>query len=178
MDLIVNYWVWMTPTMNNNMVVVLPIIPNRDPREPNNPLSTLSVQFPLLNHMRSDTKDMLRWFPGRRKAGYPLGLWNCLARADGLYALTAMREDLQKLTDAYPDNFRIGGCWDYATGQPIGGVGSPWFNTPPGLADILPPQPQPQPPNTEFPPTEVTPPLAGVLWDVTLGAGQASRVFI
>jgi hypothetical protein len=164
--------------MTGNVSAVLPFIPNRDPRDPGNPISIQSVQFPLINYMRDDTKKMLLRFPGRRTASYPLGLWNCIVQADGLYALVEMREDLQKLTAAYPDNFKIGGCWDYYTGQPVGGVGSPWFDTPPGLADILPPQPQPQPPQTGFPPTEVNPPVSGVLWDVTLGAGQAKRVFI
>jgi hypothetical protein len=167
----------MTPNMTGNMVGVLPIVPNRDPRDPS-PISIQSIEFPLLNYMRSDSRKMLRNFPGRRKAPYPPGLWNCIFQADGLHALVAMREEMQAWMAAYPDNFRIGGCWDYYTGQPVGGVGSPWFETPPGLADIMPPEPQPQPPSTEFPPTEFNPPVAGVLWDITLGAGQAKRVFV
>ena len=177
MDVIVNYWVWMTPSMTSNMIGVLPLEPAPNPREPP-PVTIQSTEYPLLNYMRADTRRMLLWSPGRRKGLFPPDVWNCLTRADGLHALTAMREELQRWMAAYPDNFKIGGCWDYYTGQPIGGVGSPWFETPPGLGDALPPEPQPQPPQTEFPPTEVIPPVPGQLWDVMLGAGQAKRVFV
>lgn len=178
MGVIVNYWLLMTPSFDSNLQGVLPIIQNRNPREDGPAVSTQSVQFPLLNVLREDTKKMMRAFRRRYGGDFAPGLWNCYARADGLYALVAMREEIQRLQATYPDNFDVGGCWVYDTGQPVGGVGSPWFYKPPNLADFLPPKPQPQPPNTEFPPTEVTPPLPGVVWDVILGAGQAPRMFI
>jgi hypothetical protein len=87
-----------------------------------------------------------------------------------------MREELQLLRSTYPDNIDIGGCWDFATGEPVGGVGSPWFPSPPELIDFLPPQPQEQP-EQPFPPSIINPPL-NVVWDVILGAGQAPRQFV
>lgn len=178
MGVIVNYWLLFTPSFEASVNNVLPIVKDRNPREDGPAISTQSVEFPLLNSMREDTKRLLRHFPRRYGGDFEPGLWNCMIRADGLHALTAMREELQLWMATYPDNFNVGGCWDFYTGQPIGGVGSPWFDTPANLVDYLPPKPQLQPPPDGFPPTNTVPPLAGQLWDVILGAGQAKRIFI
>ena len=54
------------------------------------------------------------------------------------HELVPLREKLQELEDElYPD-FIVAGCWDYATGTPVGGVGSPWFVTPSQLIDFMP----------------------------------------
>ena len=178
MGVIVNYWLLLTPGFEADTNNVLPIIPDPNPREDGPPISISSVEFPLLNVLREDTKQMLRHFLSRYGNHFAPGLWNCIARADGLYALTDMREELQTLRAAYPDNFDVGGCWDFFTGEPIGGVGSPWFTAPPELIDFLPPQPQPQGPQTPPDPPVITNPPLNVLWDVILGAGQAPRKFV
>jgi hypothetical protein len=172
---IVNYWLLFTSDFTTGVTGVLPIIPDQDPRE-DDTITVQSVQFPLLNVLRPDTAEMMRHFPRRYGGDFAPGLWNCMARAPGLFALVGMREELQLLRSTYPDNIDIGGCWNFSTGEPVGGVGSPWFPSPPELIDFLPPQPQPQP-EQPFPPSIINPPL-NVLWDVILGAGQAPRQFV
>jgi hypothetical protein len=158
MDVVVNYWVWLQPAIEDDVFAVAgvyPESPSESPQPP--PLSANSLSYPALNIMRADTRKMLRAFPERYPAVLPTGLWNCYVRAPGLFALTAMREDLQRVMAAYPEEFNVVGCWDYYTGSPIGGVGSPWFYKPPGLEDIMP---------------------GGEMHDIVLGAGQGKRIFI
>jgi hypothetical protein len=64
---------------------------------------------------------------------------------------------MQWLQDTYPAQFYVAGMWSYKTGEPIGGVGSPWFQTPVGVANFM---------NI----TEVE--------DTVLLAGQATRKFV
>jgi hypothetical protein len=178
MVITVNYWVVMSPAMAIEMRKVLPVVFDHNPREDEPVISTQSFLFPLINSTKESTRDLLKRFPGRYGQQFAPGLWNCYFQATGLFQLVPMREDLQELVAAYPGDIQVGGCWDVATGQPVGGVGSPWFVTPPDLVDWLPPKPvDPVIPNTTFPPTEVGT-EANVLWDVTLLAGQAPRVFV
>lgn len=53
-------------------------------------------------------------------------------------AQTPLRENLQLLEDALDGDFIVAGCWDFITGAPIGGVGSPWFVTQPELMLFMP----------------------------------------
>jgi hypothetical protein len=158
MGVIVNYWVILTPDITGDVGATANVQPpdQGSPGEVPQIIYGQSIDYPQLNFTRQDTRKMLRNFPERGHGTFPPGLWNCLVRADGLHALTAMREDMQRLQAAYPAEFQVGGCWDYDTGQPVGGVGSPWFDTPPGLVDMMP----------------------DGLQDIVLGAGQAKRVFV
>lgn len=176
MAVIVNYWVWLTPDIEDDVRNTAEV-PPEDTGEPSGPqVYADSIDFPELNTTRQDTRKMLRNFPERLGTLFPAGLWNCYVRAEGLHELTAMREDMQRIVATYPNHFKVAGCWDYATGEPIGGVGSPWFVTPPGLADIMPGIPQPGPEGE--PPQPQPPPVFGVLQDIVLGAGQAPRKFV
>lgn len=178
MVVILNYWLLMNPGFEADTNNVLPIIQDRNPREDGPAISTQSVNFPLLNTLSPPTYEMMRHFPRRYGGDFAPGLWNCMARANALHELVAMREELQELETYYPDAFSVGGCWSFRTGEPVGGVGSPWFPSPPNLIDYLPPKPQPQGPQTPPDPPVITNPPLDVLWDVILGAGQAPRKFV
>lgn len=78
-------------------------------------------------------------------------------RIDDLSDIVSLREDLQWLEDTYPGSFYMAGMWHYETGEPIGGVGSPWFQTPPEVANFMP---------------------GGVIEQTVLLAGQATRKFV
>ena len=77
-------------------------------------------------------------------------------RLEGIHEVVTLREDLQLLADSL-DNFHVCGMWSYKTGEPIGGVGSPWFVKPAQLASFLP---------------------NGKVEDIVLLAGQAPRKFV
>ena len=68
-----------------------------------------------------------------------------------------IRENLIDMEDSLPGQFLVAGCWDFFTGEPVGGVGSPWFLSPPELLDFMP---------------------NGVYEDRILRLGQHERVFI
>lgn len=177
MDVTVNYWIMLTPLAEVAVGGVAQVrLPNTS-EEPN-PLPEYipSVTIQGANTLGADTRRMLRNFPERWKGYFPPSLWNCYVTAENLSSLTAMREDLQELMADYPEDFIVAGCWDYYTGEPIGGVGSPWFVTPPGLAAIMPGIQQPSDPGPWPPPS--APPVFGVLQDIVLGAGQARRKFV
>ncbi len=53
------------------------------------------------------------------------------------HELTPLRENLQYLEVRHP-SFIVAGCWDFHTGEPVGGAGSPWFMFPPELLDFMP----------------------------------------
>lgn len=176
MAVIINYWVLLTPDIEDDTAQAANVQPPDTGSPGTQQVYGASVDWPALNTTRQDTRKMLRNYPQRFATVFPPGLWNCYARGEGLHVFTAMREDLQRLNEAYPDNFKVVGCWDYTTGEPIGGVGSPWFTTPPSLADIMPGIPQPGPEGE--PPQPQPPPLFGVLHDIVLGAGQGERKFV
>lgn len=78
-------------------------------------------------------------------------------RIGGISEIVNLREDLKWLETNYLDNFHVCGMWSYKTGEPIGGVGSPWFVKPTQLASFLP---------------------NGKVEDIVLLAGQATRKFV
>lgn len=78
-------------------------------------------------------------------------------RIDDLSDIVVLREDLQWLQATYGANFYMAGMWHFETGQPVGGVGSPWFQTPVGVASFM---------DSEE------------IEDTLLMAGQAKRKFI
>jgi hypothetical protein len=153
---IVNFWLLLSPVAEVALKGVARVTaPGSGPVAM--PVAVTSTQFPLVNFLSPATVKMIRNYPERNRAHLmPPGLWNCYARGEGLHSFVAMREDLQRIEEAYPE-FQVAGCWNYVTGQPVGGVGSPWFGTPTDLADMMP---------------------DGVLQDITLGAGQAARIFV
>lgn len=98
------------------------------------------------------------------------GLLNCYI--PGEYGvLTPLRENLQELEARYPDDFVVGGAYDVSTGEPVGGVGNPWFPTPPLLYEFAPPQSS----NDYSIPTDIQ---QGTLANSQLLSGQASRKFV
>lgn len=78
-------------------------------------------------------------------------------RIDGIHEVVTLRENLQLLEEDYDGDFYVCGMWSYKTGEPIGGVGSPWFVKPTQLASFLP---------------------NGEVEDIVLLAGQARRRFV
>jgi hypothetical protein len=121
---------------------------------------TAAVQFPKLNNPP-------RAFIDGSRGAYSLGkvshsedpnttIWSGNISSDHLGELTPLREFLQDLELRYFPDFYVGGMWDMVTGQPIGGVGSPWFQTPSELAAVM----------------------GGSVSDVELAFGQAKRIFI
>jgi hypothetical protein len=119
-----------------------------------------ATSFPKINDMPQVFKDSLREAPSRGVVDYSViagtTVWSGYARADGLGELTPTREFMQDLEARYFPDFYVGGMWDFHTGQPLGGVGSPWFVTP----------------------LELGPLLGGTVRDVSLNAGQTKRNFI
>ncbi len=136
-------------------------------------VSSQSVQFPLLNYIKARTRRAIsappEWYERsnfRTKNQYRIIQ---LYSFETEYSLdTEVREDLMELEDAYPNDVLVAGCWDVATGDPVGGVGSPWFVTPPDLIDYMPDVFIDF--NTPVPATELA--------DVNLLAGQAPRKFV
>jgi len=178
MAVIANFWVWLSPIGEIAVAGVAQVsLPSVSGEPEPLPDYVPSVSVTGVNAFGPQTLKMLRNFPERYLDTFPTGLWNCYVTADGYHELTGMRELLQDTAAAHPDHFRVAGCWDYATGEPVGGVGSPWFVTPLELADIMPGVPQPGPggdPETQ-PPVDL---VFGVLQDIVLGAGQAKRKFV
>lgn len=175
---IINYWIMLTLPAEVAVTGVVQVAPIQETQGPVPPPDYVSsVTMDRVNTFRPDTIKMLRNFPERYQGRMPPGLWNCYVTADGLHALVAMREELQETMARYPVDFQVAGCWDFYSGQPVGGVGSPWFDTPPGLAAMMPgiqlPSEDPGPPPLAPGPVEY-----GVLHDIVLGAGQAPRRFI
>lgn len=99
-------------------------------------------------------------------------LLSCYIRHEGLHDITAIREELQDFEDFFSDSIKCVGCWDFYTGEPIGGVGSPWFVTPHWV-------------DSDFPILRGTAPELGgvtptapITNDGILFSGQAPRKFV
>lgn len=153
---IVNFWLMLSPAAELALKGVAQIGPEDSTGEPvPAPDVVNSAQFPLLRRLSPGTRKLVRNFPERGISLLPTGVWNCYATGTGNHEFTRVREDLQMLNDSYPDDFVSAGSWDVATGQPLGGVGSPWFITPPELPGKL-----------------------GGLRDIVLMAGQKPRKFV
>lgn len=156
--MIVNFWVYASPTMRTDIykvagISIAPGLPGVVTTIP----PTTAETFPLLNTISDATIKTLRNFPERRHLVMVAGLWNVYARGAGLHSFVGIREDLQLLEDTYYPDFWVGGAWNCADGEPIGGVGSPWFTYPGDLLSMFP---------------------DGILQQVVLMAGQAKRKFI
>lgn len=95
-------------------------------------------------------------------------LYNCYIRRHGLHELVGLREKLQEL-----ENFGMGvkcvGWWEYETGEPLGGVGSPWFQTFPSFEEEFPRPTRPVSIGGEEKP---------IPKDRLMVAGQARRKFV
>jgi hypothetical protein len=148
---IVNFWLMLSPQAETALKGVAQISDPANTGAPvARPATIDSLAFPLANVLLPETLKLARNFPERSIGLFPQGLWNCYARGEGIHEFVGIREDLQRLAGTYPGVFQVAGCWNVATGDPIGGVGSPWFVTPPGLETV----------------------------DTALMAGQAKRKFV
>jgi hypothetical protein len=88
------------------------------------------------------------------------GVWKLRSgylRVETISDIVKLRETLQWIEEDYPGEFYVCGMWHFNTGEPVGGVGSPWFVKPAQLPTMLP---------------------NGVVEDVFLMAGQAKRKFV
>jgi len=168
----INYWVVATQAFINELYGLTANVEQTNFFSPGQ-ASQQAVQFPLLNFLKPITRkavnDPPEWY---ERAAF---------RASGgqrviqLYSFdtsysddTAIREDLMELEEAYPNDCMVAGCWDVATGEPVGGVGSPWFVTPPELINYM--------PDVFVGPEQTAP--ATELADVNLLAGQKPRKFV
>lgn len=151
MGMIINLWVRMSPIMELAVEGATQVPENSPSGGPGQrPGVVASSQYPRLNTLHTSTLELLRNFPERYRGYFDAGLWNCYLSGEEIGSFVLAREDLQSLVEAYPGNINVPGCWDYYTGEPIGGVGSPWFVFP---ADM-------------------------VRENVVLGMGQGNRNFI
>ena len=137
-------------------------------------VSVSATQFPLLNYLKSRTRAAVtappEWYANSNFRAQGSFKVIQLYSFETEYSLDVdVREDLMELEDAYPNDCIVAGCWDVATGEPVGGVGSPWFVTPPELINYMPHVPLP--PNGDIGPPDK-------LYDVNLLAGQRPRKFV
>ena len=168
----INYWLIGSQDFINE---INGIVANVGPSNFFDPVtvSVSATQFPLLNYLKNRTKRSVKaapaWYDNLdfRTAGGQ--------RLIQLYSFgtnysdeVEVREDLQEMEEAYPNDCLIAGCWNVADGQPVGGVGSPWFMTPPELIQFM--------PDVLIGPGITAP--ATKLTDVNLLAGQQPRKFV
>ena len=120
-----NYWVVMSDAFRLDLVAAFNLA--------GEPAPTPSVAFPYINVADDQTVDVFRrriaWETDRFvvPAGYQL--WNIYSRNLNLSTQAPVRIDFDDWVQAYPSDFQCEGAWDW-NGQPIGGVGAPWFTTP------------------------------------------------
>lgn len=69
--------------------------------------------------------------PATHKASFPEPDLFAFTDSGELSYHVVVRERLQELEDE--GTIEVVGAWDVNTGQPMGGVGSPWFVTPEGF---------------------------------------------
>lgn len=150
--MIYNFWVWMDTGFADEVRAKFMLSP---PPLGDGPVASVSVAattHPLINSLNPTLPKL---FKGKVQ---PVGwdVWNCYIDVDDLSDIVPLREGLQELEFYYPDYFRVLGAWEYE-GQPIGGVGSPWFPSPPDFLDFMP---------------------SSEVEDVVLLAGQHQRSFV
>jgi hypothetical protein len=138
-DMIVNFWIVLSPALQEAVEGVAQVVAPGNSGRPTPPPPVIKAErYHRLNHLMPQTLKMLRNFPERHKGTLPEGLWNCYISGEGLHSFVRTRQDLERLEANYDPNFLVVGCWDFHTGQPVGGVGSPWFVRPPKLTAIIP----------------------------------------
>jgi hypothetical protein len=151
MGLIVNYWLVVSTAFKDELADTLGSIH----------LGTIqATTFPKINEMPAIFKRSLREAPSRGVIDYSVvpgtTVWSGYATADTLGELVPTREFMEHLEHLYFPDFYVGGMWDFHTGEPLGGVGAPWFITPLELEAVL----------------------GGTVKDVSRNAGQAKRNFV
>lgn len=168
----INYWLIGSQNFINELYGVTAAVEQSDFFAPEQ-VSVDALQFPLLNFMKSRTRvavnDPPAWYTS---LDFRVSGGN---RVIQLYSFgteysadVVIREDLQAWQAAYPNDVLPAGAWDVATGEPVGGVGSPWFTTPPELILYMPDEPTG--PGTFQPATKLA--------QINLLAGQAGRKFV
>ena len=95
-------------------------------------------------------------------------LYNCYIRSEGLHDLIELRDQMMEM-EMYDEGVRCVGWWEYCSGEPLGGVGSPWFQTHPHFYREF--------PSSEYP-TTTSCGTAQISPDRVLVAGQARRKFV
>ena len=176
---IANFWLLLSPAARIALSGVAQIGLVQETAGPQpKPPTVNSLTFPDLNLLSPATLKLVRNFPERFSTAMPPGLWNCYVRGAGSFEFVDIREELQELRVKYPADIIPAGCWNVSTGEPIGGVGSPWFQTPPELVAVMPPLPGVQTEPIGPPPPAPVPTVTGVLHDIVLMAGQAPRKFV
>ena len=152
MGLTVNYWLVVSDAFKAEIEGVL----SESVFAP--PLAATS--FPELNTLPLVLRRSLLQAPAKGVVNFSqvpgTSVWSGYAHVGYLGNLVPTREFLQDLEEKYYPDFYVAGMWDYSTGDPIGGVGSPWFVTP----------------------VELTPVLGGAVKDINLNAGQVPRNFV
>lgn len=158
MDLIYNFWALLSNDFADEALALLQIAEVPDGPGAGDPVP--AVTFPLINYYKPATAKTIINQPNRVEQAAlfigPYTVWNMVTTASDLSELVPAREDFQDWHDRYPDDFIIAGAWRQ-DGQPIGGVGSPWFVTPPELIEAMP---------------------NGYLEDVVITFGQSPRIFL
>ena len=157
MVIIVNFWVYGSPSFLSDFNGVAGVFQAAQVPVVQSATITASVTYPLLNTLDASTVKLYRGFPERYTDQFPTGLNNCYSVGEDLSDFVKAREDFQELEDRYYPDIWVGGAWNVATGEPIGGVGSPWFTYPGDLLALMP---------------------GGILDDIVLMAGQAKRKFV
>jgi hypothetical protein len=151
MGLIVNYWLIVSDAFKEELADTLGSIHTG---------TVQATTFPKINEMPAIFKRSLREAPSRGIVNYSVvpgtTVWSGYATADTTGELVPTREFMEELEALYFPDFYVGGMWDFHTGEPIGGVGAPWFVTP----------------------LELAPVLGGTVRDVSLNSGQAKRKFV
>ena len=118
-----------------------------------------ATTYPLINVISSGLVDLVVSNQvGTDQFSPPPGwaIHNCYSEDTELSSQVVIREQLQELELYYPNDFLVLGAWEFG-GQPIGGVGSPWFPLRPEAIDFMP---------------------GDDVIDVVLLAGQSNRQFV
>lgn len=172
-----NFWAAMSGEFQNELWQW--IKPRDDGSEP-----PLPVQFPLIADISDATIELFNnihdsdyldnAFKKWNAAGRVYRVWSCYINKGG--SLTQVRQDVDILLAAYPNDFDITGAWRYDTGAEVGTIGGgvALYPIAPQVVNFMPdvttdPGDPPDVPPTFGPATVPT--------DVNLLAGQAPRDF-
>lgn len=136
MDVVYEFWVIASPAFIAEARHLRRYLEDDGPLGVDNPATT----FPGLNFLGARSKRLLGRSDPLWKGAItkPCNIYSTVVSESYLGNLTEFREDLQALTEQVSPDFIFAGAWVVATGEPIGGVGSPWVATPPELADEMP----------------------------------------
>jgi hypothetical protein len=140
--MIYNFWLRLDPSAASEMESTYAIQTDEFEEPDEVPVATQATNFPLLNVMKPKTIEIIkrRWLQDKDRAVTmglsPVPIWNLYSDVrDDLSSMVVVREDFQLLEEHYPGDIECVGAWQW-DGQPIGGVGSPWFLSPIEIKNI------------------------------------------